>query len=231
MTATAAVAESNGRAADVRATGEYMDSTDPKKTKEPADKVSGGNSPESSEPTKVPVAAIAAEREKKREATDKAEKLEAEVAAMREELEKLRTQKPAGDMDDVRKTLSEIQDREYRRNLSASLGLDDKQTGIVAELGKNLPGLNPTELLSLAATRNPDAFKSRGQNGFDPSVHGSMRPSPGAGGEPPKSDFQERIKTIRESKDKVLKSQLENNLIGSFAAKAMGWEHKKLPIE
>ena len=207
--------------------------TDPKQkqAEEPTGKVPDGKSPEPKEPTQVPVEAIAAEREKKREAAERAERAEAEVARLKEQLAKAQPTQPSSDIEEVKKTLAEMKDVEYRRTLSASLGLDDKQTAIVAELGKTVPGLNPMELLSLAQTRNPDAFKGRGQPGFNPSVHGSMRPTPGASPEPQKSDHVQRLEAIKGEKDKVRKNDLTNNLIGGFAAAALGWEHRKIPIQ
>lgn len=130
--------------------------------------------------------------------------------------------------------VKDLQRRERMRSLAAELGLDsEKQVAEVAKILDANPGLNPVEAKSIASVRSPDVFSEVASNGYDPAVHSSMRPrSAGAQVEPPKSDFKDRLAYVGETikKNKSHGIRAFNNLVGSFAAKAVGRQHDLLPI-
>ncbi len=134
---------------------------------------------------------------------------------------------------EARKALAEIQAERRQQKLAQDLGLGDaKLVDIVAGLLDKNPGLSPTEALEIAAKRQPDVFKERGQSGYDPSIHGSLRPS--NGGTPPtapKFDAEAWQKSVSKLPGKM-KVDAVNNHLGGIAANVLGLGqyHKKIPL-
>lgn len=210
--------------------------------KEAVDSSSTTQAPEAKKEARdVPLKALTAAREKARESNENAEALrkraeeaEAELARLKAGQAPAAEAQPPNDTEDIRKALREIQAKEQKRDLIHELGLaDERQAEVVAEIMAKNPGLERAEALDLAAKRKPDLFQERGQPGFDPRIHGSMRPRPGSAPEPKESDRDKRLKAIA-SATGTDKSKLLNNMVGSLAAKAMGPEwskyHKKIPL-
>lgn len=184
------------------------------------------------EARQVPLEALAEARQKARAAEENAARLEAELARLKNTQAPAAAAHPQSEIDKLSKQLQAIQQKERVRELTVELGLvDDKQAAFVAELQGKYSDLSPTEALELAARRNPELFKERGQPGYDPRIHGSTRPHAGAAPQPQESDYKKRLATIRKSTGSD-KNKLLNNLIGGMAAKSLGWgkDHKKLPI-
>jgi len=141
---------------------------------------------------------------------------------------------PAGD-DDIRAELRNMRDRDRVRDLVGELGLaDQKQGKAVLDLLSKNPDLAPPEALELAAKRAPDLFKERATSGYDPRMHGSLRPTHGSQPEPPPpSEHKQRIeyaKKLRASGHGHRAEEIVVDLLGAAAAKAIGWEYKSLPI-
>lgn len=181
------------------------------------------------ETRQVPIDALAASRQKARTAEDRVAELEARLAQLEPKVGAASAQAPV-DVE-ARKTLDEIRTERRQQKLAAELGLpEQKQVAIVAALLDKNADLTPIEALEIAAKRQPDVFKDRGQPGFDPSVHGSLRPTPGG---TPKT---EQAFDSQAWKEKVMKlpgrerERAVNNFIGGIAANALGLGqyHKKL---
>jgi len=140
------------------------------------------------------------------------------------------------DLEQVRNELTEIRNRDHARNLIEELGLADrKQAQVVMDLLSKNPDLAPAEALELAAKRNADLFKERGTPGFDPRIHGSLRPTPGSqpSAEPKKSDHQARMEHAHKLLKEGRRHEAEEyaiDLIGAAGAKALGWDFKPKPI-
>lgn len=140
------------------------------------------------------------------------------------------------DTEQLRNELKDIQRRERLRDLTNELGLgDQKQAQAVLDiLGKN-PDLAPPEALELAAKRAPDTFKERGGSGFDPNIHGSLRPKPGnQPPEPKPSEHKQRIAHMAKLTKEGRRHDAEEfavDLIGQAGAKALGWDYKPKPIQ
>lgn len=199
-------------------------------------KVDPGSSPgqqaEAQKDTRqVPLDALAEARQKARSAEDKAAALEAELARLKTPGSSAAAQLPP-EVSQLALQLAEIQAKERLREMTVELGLaDTKQADAVAKILAKNSELTPAEALEIAAKRAPDVFKDRGQPGFDPRIHGSLRPSTGSTSEPKKSDFKSRLDFVKKQTG-TDKARYTNNLVGGFAAKAMGWDqyHRKLPI-
>lgn len=182
------------------------------------------------EARQVPLDALAEARQKARAAEERMAALEAELATIKNDRKPAAAAQPQSDIEALRNDLVEIKNRERLRSTISELGLaDDKQAKIVLDIIDKNPGLDPTEALELAAKRKPDDFKDRGQPGFDPRTHGSMRPRAGTAPEPKVSDRQKRLEAMKKATGND-KHVLLNNYAGGLAAKALGWEHKKLPL-
>lgn len=184
------------------------------------------------EARQVPLDALAEARQKARAAEARIAELEAEVARTKNAEQPAAAAQPQSGIEKIEKQLAEIQHRERTRELTVELGLaDDKQAFAVMELISKNSDLTPTEALELAAKRKPDLFKERGQPGFDPRIHGSMRPHAGAAPQPKESDYKKRLAATAKATG-VDKSRLLNNIVGGMAADALGWgkDHKKFPV-
>lgn len=206
--------------------------------KQPAgdqDSSSGSDKPVQ-DPKTVPLEALAEERAKKREAAERADKLAAELAALKEQLAAKKATEPAAQADsdaaDIRKAITELRAAEQRRALAGELGLDDKQAQAVQQVMAKAPHLNAAEALHLASFQSKELFASRTANETHPAMHGSLGTSRGAQPQPPADEWKERWKYIDSIKnvDQVTHDQMRNNMIGSVAAKVMGLNHQLIPI-
>lgn len=185
------------------------------------------------EARQVPLDALAEARQKAREALDKAAQLEAELTRLKNGDGKAAAPAPAADQK-IAEKLQQWERKERIRDLTVELGLvDTKQAETIVGLLDKNSDLTATEALEIASKRHPDMFKERGQPGFHPGIHGSLRPTPGSAPvEEPKSDHKQRMEYVRklDGKDKRQMHAIVNNMIGAAAAKAMGWGHHKLQI-
>jgi cell division septum initiation protein DivIVA len=183
------------------------------------------------EARQVPLDALVAVRQEAQALKQRLAEMEAELARKANPTQPAAAAQPQSEVEKLAKSLEEIQRKERVRDVSAELGIDDKQAAYVAELQSKYSDLTPTEALELAAKRKPDLFAERGQPGFDPRIHGTMRPRPGTPPPPKPSDRQQRLDRIKTSTG-VDKDKLLNNYVGGIAAQAMGWGdiHKKIPI-
>jgi phage-related protein len=198
------------------------------------DSSSGKQAPEAPKETRqVPLDALAEARQKARAAEDKIAEMQAELARLKNTDKQVAQPPPQQDFEAVAKTLREMQQRERMRDLAADLGLaDSKQAQVVADLLAKNSDLTPAEALDLAAKRNAELFKDRGQPGFDPRVHGSTRPRAGTPPEPQKPDFRARLDHAAKKLAGKTKDEFLDNMIGAMAAKAKGWrDHKKAPFQ
>lgn len=190
------------------------------------------NKPEAqTEPRTVPVAAIAEQRQKTRDANERIAALEAELARIKESKGQAAPQKSGEVEEDLRATVMELKRAERTRGLVAELGLGSSaQADTVAKIIDSNPGLTPVEALDIAARRDPEGFKDRGQAGFDPSIHGSLRPTKGSqpSTEPPKSDLKKRFEYSDSLTVNKQKNAVRNNAIGHFAAQAIGFKEHQL---
>ena len=194
-----------------------------------------GSSPEAKIPAtepkeakSVPLGEHIELRKELRSATDRLADLEKRLALSEKPEKPATTHAVDGDLGTV---VKEIQRKERIRELAAELGLGDRKQGeAVVDLLSKMPDLTPKEALDLAANRNPDLFKDRGEPGFQAGIHGSMRPTPGTQPEPQVSDYSARQAHIAKTADKVAKTQMWNNWVGSFAAKAVGRPHQLIKI-
>lgn len=161
------------------------------------------------------------------------EELEAEVAKLKDKQEP----KPKDEPDkpdwarQLEKTQEELVARDRNRALQAQLGLTKDQAEEVAKLIKESGGvLEPQEALNVCKARDPEKFDS--QEAPAPQ-HGQLRPRSGPKPEPKQEDTLEEQLQYAESlrgKDKRAHNKHFNNIVGGFAAAAMGREHQKLPI-
>jgi len=198
------------------------------------DKGSLPGSQPTAEPQTVPVAAIAEERAKKREATERAEKAEAELAKLQAQLNSRNESKqPAANPDeDIRTAVRELREAERRRTLSRELGLDDKQASAVMQVMQDAPKLNAVQALQVAKFNDEKLFQAQAADNAHPAMAGSLGTSRGAQPQPPQDTAAERWKYIDKVKntDQVRFDELKNNMIGAAAAKAMGLPHQLIPI-
>ena len=181
------------------------------------------------EARQVPLDALAEARQKARAAEERIAALESELAQTKKTPPPAAAVPPQPELERIGKELAEIKQKERVRELTVELGLvDDKQAQAVLELVSKNPDLTSVEALELAAKRKPDVFKERGQPGFDPRIHGSMRPHAGSSPQPKESEYKQRLAAAKKATGND-KHRLLNNIVGGMAAKAMGWnEHKKL---
>ena len=185
----------------------------------------------SKEARQVPLDALVEARKKAQELQERVAKLESDLAQSKNTQQPAAAAQPPSDIDQVKKTLQEMQHKEHVRNLTVELGLaDEKQAAAVAEIQQK-HGIDAAEALELAVKRKPDLFKDRGQPGFDPRIHGSMRPRAGTPPEPKTSDRVKRLEAMKKATGED-KQRLTNNYVGGLAAEAigMGKHHKKIPI-
>lgn len=183
------------------------------------------------EARQVPLDALAEARQKARAAEDKAKELESELARLKGTGAAAAAQ-PQSEIERIGKTLADMQRNERIRNMAVELGLaDTKQAELVAALIDKNADLTPVEALEIAAKRQPDLFKDRGQSGYDPRIHGSLRPTSVSTPQPSASDRQDRINAMKKMTG-TDKQRYVNNYVGGLAAKAMGWDkdHQKLPL-
>lgn len=203
-------------------------------TSQPPANTPPGSSPESkaveaTETRQVPLEALAASRQKVRTAEERVAELEARLAQLEPKVGAASAQAPV-DVE-ARKALDEIRAERRQQKLAAELGLPEpKQVAVVAALLDKNADLTPTEALEIAAKRQPDMFKDRGQPGFDPSIHGSLRPTPGGAPQTEPAFDSDAWKKKVMSLPGRQKEAAINNHIGGLAAKALGLErhHKKL---
>ncbi len=201
----------------------------------PAKAEDGSSPPKQAEAPKdartVPLDALAEARQKARAAEDKAKELETELARLRGDGGKASAQ-PQPEITQIAQQLAEMQAKERLREMTVELGLaDTKQADAVAKILAKAGDLTPAEALEIASKRQPDLFKDRGSPGFDPRIHGSLRPSQGQPPEAKQSDYKKRLELAKKATG-TDKSKLVNNIVGHFAAKAMGWDsqHRLIPL-
>lgn len=171
-------------------------------------------------------------RQKLRETNERLAAMEARLAQSANATDSAAPKAPLD--DDTRKIIVELQEDKRITSLVDELGLFDRAQGAkVAGILKDLPKLSPAEALTIAAARDPEAFKDRGQAGNAQASHGSLRPRPGS--QPAiqqESDHVARAKYVASlaGKDKRQHRAYADNMVGAHLAKAMGWEHQKMPI-
>ena len=197
-----------------------------------------GLSPESkntAEPQTVPLAALAEERAKKREASERAEKAEAELAKLQAQLNSKNDGKQDAstpDSEDVRQAIRELQEDRRRTALARELGLDEKQAAAVRQVMQDAPKLNAEQALQVAKFNDEKLFQSQAADQAHPAMHGSLGTSRGAQPQPQVDDSKARwayVDTIK-NRDQVRFDEYKNNAIGHEAAKAMGLPHQLIPI-
>ncbi|MFN7609633.1 MAG: hypothetical protein ACK5QX_01645 [bacterium] len=183
------------------------------------------------EARQVPLDALAEARQKARAAEERAKELESEVARLKGSGAPAAAQ-PQSEIERIGKTLADMQRNERIRNMAVELALPDvKQAEVVASLIDKNADLTPVEALEIAAKRQPDLFKDRGQSGYDPRIHGSQRPTSVPNQPASTSDRQERLSAMKKMTG-TDKARYVNNYVGGIAAKAMGWDsiHQKIPL-
>jgi hypothetical protein len=183
------------------------------------------------EARQVPLDALAEARQKARAAEDKTKELEQELARLKGTGAAAAAQ-PQSEIERIGKTLADMQRIERVRNMTVELGLaDTKQAEVVASLIDKNADLTPVEALEIAAKRQPDLFKDRGQSGYDPRIHGSLRPTSVQNPQPSATDRQARLDAMKKMTG-TDKARYVNNYVGGLAARAMGWDkdHQKLPL-
>lgn len=166
-----------------------------------------------------------------------------EAAAYKAELERLaKAEKPksvppqAQDGDPILARLEVMERRDRLRELMSEHDLNARQADAVADIMQKMPDLDATEAKSLAAHRDKALFSAEDPaSGYDPSVHGSNRPTPGsAPTAQAETDTDERlahIAKLRKAGDKKGVERYLNNLTGSIAAQQTGRTgHKRIPI-
>lgn len=193
-----------------------------------------------SEPRVVPLDELAKQRQKTRDVRDEAREALARVAQLEAELARLKDSKdtaaPAQEpgLDEIRRDLQEIKKMTRLDTLVGELGLASReQAAVVAKILESSADLTPAEALDIAAKRDPERFKGRGQPGFDSSIHGSMRPSAGSPipGQQQQSDLSKRFAFHDKLSVNRQRASIRHNAIGAEAAKALGWgDHKLLSI-
>lgn len=206
------------------------DATNPKKG-EGAE----GASPEAknpdpkTEPSKVPLKALTEERAKKRELAEELEEMKAELARLKEQQKQTEApqQEPTKESKEALAEIRQFRAEQRRLKLVSELGLDDPQADAVEAVLKELPSMNPREALTIASLRNEKLFESRGQAGFDPSQHGSLRPTPGAQPVSSKKTLKDHIARVGELQktDRVAADALYNDVMEAEMFKAMGQAH------
>lgn len=135
--------------------------------------------------------------------------------------------------DQLRRMVEDMQRRERLRDIRSEFGLNDAQANAVMDVLAKNPALSLVEAKTVAVTRHAEAFAEAQPDGFDAGTHGVMRPrSVSQHPEPQPSDFKQRQKHLNEYRkvDREGAKQVLNNWIGSFAAKAVGKEHKLMPL-
>lgn len=176
----------------------------------------------SAEPRTVPVAAIAEQRQKTRDALAELAELKAELARLKSITEQAAPQRQD---EAVHKDIQELKRDKQIRKLVGELGLaSDKQGEAVAKILESNKDVTPIEAVDLAARRDRELFKDRGAPGFDPSIHGSLTPSRGSepSSQPQKSDMQKRFELADKQNTSRRKMSVINNMLGHEAAKAVG---------
>lgn len=182
----------------------------------------------------MPVGEFIEMRQQLRQALEKIAALEAKPAAPQKTEATPAPAPPATEQEQISRKLQDIERRERIRDLVSELGLaDQKQGQLVLDILSKNTDLAPPEALELAAKRSPDVFKERTGGGFDPRIHGSLRPTPGSQPEPKKPDKQlraEHIKKLRADGHKQQADEYVTDIMGAAGAEALGWEYKKLPL-
>ncbi len=201
-------------------------------------KAGSGSEPESNpaeakkDSRQVPLDALAEARQKARAAEEERDQLKTRLAALEQSEAGKASAQPQPEVSQLAKQLAELQHEGRLRKLTQELGLsDEKQADAVSKIIAKSGDLTPAEALEIASKRQPDLFKDRGSQGFDPRTHGSLRPTSGLQPEPKQSDKQKRLDAIKNASGTDQKALLDN-YVGRIAARAMGWEkdHKFLPI-
>lgn len=180
-------------------------------------------------------AALVAELVKKRQeaAALKAE-LEQERLAKSEKTKSVPPQAP--DSEKLLERLTAIEKRDRLRDLMSEHDLNPRQADAVSDLMQKMPELSPDEAKTLAAHRDKELFSDTSNaSGFDPSIHGSSRPTSGfIPDAQEESDFEDRkahIAQLRRSGSKKEAQKLIDNLVGTIAARQVRKPgHKLIPI-
>jgi hypothetical protein len=107
----------------------------------------------------------------------------------------------------VQKEVAALRASDQRRELGVELGIGGKALDAVNELVSK--GLSSREAHAIASSRDPALFNAPPAGGFQPGVHGSMRPSLGTSPPAPA--------TIRERSAAIAQLQRENPMAGQAA--------------
>lgn len=191
---------------------------------------------------KVPLGELVKQRQAASEAKKAAEAAEARI----KELESLlaKTEKPKGDTETVKtakpvesdprlQQLDDIVRKDAIRDLRDQKGLTFAQAEKVHEIQSRMPELDFDEAFAIAASRHVNLFSDDdgASAGFNPGVHGSIRPAPGA--QPPasnESDMKDRISHYQKLRpqNKRQAQAVWNNMVGNIAAQQLGLQGHKL---
>lgn len=190
-------------------------------------------SAESKEPKTVPLGEFIEQRQKTRELSEEVAKLKAELAQSMKQKGEAAPKTSKVD-DDIVQTVRQIQHQQTLQKLQTEHGLSSpKQAELVAAVMAKNEDMSADEALTIAAMRNPEDFKDRGAPDGAKAQFGSLAPRPGS---QPKTqtgnDWQQRKEYIQRLKtvDKQAADRMWNNAVGGHMAKAMGWDHVKIPI-
>lgn len=160
-------------------------------------------------------------------------RLKEELSAKSEKPDQKPPQEPQG--DELLDRLDRIERSNQLRDLMSSENMNARQADAVADLMKEMPSLDAGEAKLLAAQRDKELFSdTAASSGFDPSVHGTSRPTAGTApveqDEGPDTEARlKHIASIRGNKREYQKYL--NNLTGSIAAQQVGKPgHKRHPI-
>jgi hypothetical protein len=166
----------------------------------------------------VPKERLDQEIAKRKERDAELDKLRAE----NDELKKQKATPPAkdsqtdgkGQLDSLLAQVKDIQDRNSRNELQRLLGLTEEQTQKVQEVLSQAPNFTPKEALTIARGRHADLFQGKDQRGFDPGIHGSVRPN-GSGAPPPKT-LKEQVGAIKTMTNPIDRDAAERRLHGEM---------------
>lgn len=184
----------------------------------------------SQEPKTVPLGEHIELRQKLRERDEKFAAMEAELAQLKNKPAPEAPKNPQ--LDEITKTLSEIQLRENRRAIQSELGLtDEKAADEVVKLMKE-KGLAAREALTIASLRQPDLFASKERaTGGEPQF-ASLTPRPGSTPQQKPDELEQRraYRASLKGKDEAMRGRVIDNEIGGHLADALGWDHQLLKI-
>lgn len=205
------------------------DATNPKKGEGTEGASPEAQKPEPKEPSKVPLKALSEERAKKRELAEELDEVKAELARLKEQKqpEAPKSEPAPSESKEALEEIRQFRAEQRRAKLVSELGLDDKQTDAVEAILKELPSMNPREALTIASLRNEKLFESRGQAGFDPSQHGSLRPTPGAQPVSTPKTLKQKVADIAamQKTDRVRADAMFNDLMEAEMYKACDMPH------